>query len=101
MLIIVKEFNTMILLKILIILIIFFSIEALVYFITEYDKLPKFLMHKPWFCRVCCQFWVQLGILAVFYLQTHWLIPSIFWLVITILETIALKYDEKQKTIIP
>lgn len=89
----------MIILKILLIFILFLSVELLSYKMTEKWNIPEFLDHKPYNCRKCNQFWLNIGCATSFLLLTHWYIPSIIWYILTVLETIALYIDEKNNTI--
>lgn len=79
----------------------FLLIEMGVYQLTEkhYDKIPAFLQHKPFNCRTCCQFWANIFACAAFWFVTHWTFASITWVVLTILETIALKINETNRYI--
>lgn len=90
------------LLKLIVAVILFLAIEGLAYKTTEkwrnkiFSKFP-FLDHQPWNCRICFQFWTNLFACAAFWFATHWTFASITWVVLTILETIALKIDENNK----
>lgn len=79
----------------------FLLIEMGVYQLTEkhYDKIPAFLQHKPFNCRTCCQFWANIFACAVFWFVSHWTFACTVWLVLAILETIALKIEEGNRYI--
>ena len=91
-------------LKLIVAVVLFLVIEWLAYKITEvwyekiFNKFP-FLDHQPWNCRICCQFWSNLFACAAFWFATHWTFASVTWLVLTILETIALKVAENNRYI--
>ena len=89
----------MLIFKILLILILFLLIEYISYITTEKHRLPEFINHKPFSCRTCSQFWYNISVATVFMLYTHWYIPTIIWYILTVLETIALKIDQKEKTV--
>ena len=91
-------------LHLFIIFALFLGIELLAYKITEvwdnyiFNKV-KFLDHKPWNCRICMQFWLNTFAVAIYAtVFKHWF-PTIIWLALTILETIALKIQESNKYI--
>lgn len=91
-------------LKIILVVILFLAIELLAYKITEvwyekiFNKVP-FLNHRPWNCRICLQFWVNVFCAVIFLLITKSYTPTIIWLVLAVLETAALKIEENNKYI--
>lgn len=92
-------------LKILLVFILFLAIELLAYKITETNWRDKifskfqFLDHQPWHCRICLQWWLNVGCAVVFLIATNWYVPTIIWLVLALLETAALKIEEKNNYI--
>lgn len=85
--------------KVLITTILFLFLEYIAYQMTEKWTLPEWLNHKPFNCRICCQFWLNIFACTAFMIATHWIVPCIFWYILTILETIALKIAENNNYI--
>lgn len=86
-------------LQLLLVLVIFLPIKWMCYKITEVWGLPTFLDYKPWKCRKCLSFWT----LVAFYLCSGlmfklWITMGV-GLVLTVLDTIAVIIDQKNKTI--
>lgn len=85
--------------QIIIALISFLLIKYSIYWILENDKLPHFLNYKPYSCYLCCGFWANLFYFStMFIINNNWYILSIYGLILTILDTIALYIDEKNTT---
>lgn len=85
------------LMKVLLVVILFLITEYAAYVITEKVNLPEWINHKPFNCRVCCQFWANLLFCLAVFCGTRWTAPCLIWLVLTLLETAALKIDENNK----
>ena len=63
------------------------------------DNYPKWLDYRPWNCQQCCTFWS----LLVIYL-TVGLVFNLWWtmiggMILSLLNAIAMKVDQKNKTI--
>lgn len=84
-------------LKLLIILsfiALFFSIKWLSFLILENIQLPAFLDYKPYNCSTCLSFWLNLGLSVCLTLLITKL--SIIYIIITLLDGIALLIDERR-----
>lgn len=85
--------------QVLLVLVIFFPIKWLCYKITEEWGLPTWLDYKPWVCKKCLTFWTLLS----FYLSMGLLIGAYITMAVgillTILDTIAVIVEQKNKTI--
>lgn len=78
-------------------LIIFFSMSYITYWLCDVKGLPEFLNYKPYICRKCLNFWIQLFIYpTVFIISNYdWWYLLIMGEILNILNTIALHLDEK------
>lgn len=85
--------------QVLLVLVVFIPIKWICYKITEEWGLPKWLDYKPWVCRKCLTFWT----LSSFYISMGLLIGAyvtmIVGMILTILDTVAVIIDQKNKTI--
>lgn len=89
-----------ILLQALAALIIFFAVNYGAYWLTEVKGLPAWLQYKPWVCRLCLTFWSLMGIYITLWLSFSCLIyMTIYGISLTILNTIAMWIDQRQRTI--
>ena len=88
-----------ILLQLLLIFTIFFPIVYLVNLWVNQKDYPEWLNYKPFNCRICCTFWVLLAIYIVMGLAFHFWWTSIGGIILTALNAIAMKVNEKNKTI--
>lgn len=80
-----------------IIVFVFFITLYIAYWWTEKNKhYPAFLDYKPWNCRTCFTFWLQLFT----YIGLSLILNNFFYmagLILVVLNTIALLVDEKHK----
>ena len=84
--------------EILLIPTLFLIITAFTYWLTEYDKIPKWLHYKPFICNKCLTFWTLLGVgISMFLL--NFIITGLALVVLGILNAIAMWIDQKNKTI--
>ena len=60
---------------------------------------PKWLDYAPLNCNVCCTFWSLLAIYLVIGLVFQWWWTMIGGMILTVLNAIAMKIDQKNKTI--
>ena len=88
-----------ILLQFIIVLIIFLSISYVAWYITEKGKVPEFLDYPPWSCRVCASTWMMAAVYIALGVSFKWWVLLITGIIVTILNAIALKINEKEKTI--
>ena len=86
-------------LQILVTFIVFFLTAFISWLTTEKWTMPAFLQYKPWVCRVCQNFWLNVFAYVGIYLAFGWKITLILGLILTVLNTIAQKIDQKRKTI--
>ena len=88
-----------ILLQVILVLALFFPVRYLCWKITEVWGLPQWLNYKPWNCKLCLTFWSLLATyLTVGFAGELWLTMSA-GILLTILNTIAMYVDQKNKTI--
>lgn len=88
------------LLQIIITMAIFFTVKFLCWKITDEWGLPLWLQYKPWECYKCLSFWSLMALYGVYGLILHLWITMAVGVVLTILDTIAIIINQKQKTII-
>lgn len=60
---------------------------------------PVWLNYQPFNCSVCCTFWSLLAIYLTVGLVFNWLWTMIGGMILAILNAIAMKIDQKNKTI--
>lgn len=77
---------------------VFIVLEYIAYFTTK-KELPEFINHKPFNCRKCQQFWSNIIIATIIYISFNCIGQYIFHIILTILETIALIIDERERTV--
>ena len=85
----------------ILILAIFLAVSWFSWWLTEgrEEFKPKFLDYKPWICRTCLTFWLLVvSYIAAALALNSWLI-GIAGTVLAILNAIAMKMDQKIKTI--
>lgn len=84
--------------EILLIPTLFVLITAFTYWLTEYDKIPKWLHYKPFICNKCLTFWTLLGVgISLFLLD--FIVTGVALVVLGILNAIARQIDEKNNTV--
>lgn len=88
-----------ILLEALAALVIFFVMNYAAYWLTEVKGLPSWLQYKPWVCRLCLSFWSMMGIFITLYLALDLMYVAIYGILLTVLNTIALWIDQKDRTV--
>ena len=88
------------LLQIIITMTIFFTVKFLAWKITDEWGLPQWLQYKPWECYKCLSFWSLIAFYGVCGLILHLWITMAVGVVLTILDTIAIIINQKQKTIL-
>lgn len=86
-------------LQTILVLIIFFPIKWLCYKITEEWGLPEWLQYKPYVCRKCLSFWSLMALFLSSGLLCHLWITMAVGLILTILDTVAVIVDQRNKTI--
>ena len=86
-------------LQILVTFIVFFLTAFISWLTTENWTMPLFLQYRPFSCRVCQNFWLNVFAYVGIYLAFGWKITLILGLILTVLNTIAQKVDQKRKTI--
>lgn len=88
----------MTIIEILLIPTLFLIVTAICYWITEYDKVPRWLHYKPFICNKCLTFWSLLGVgISMFLLD--FIVTGVALVVLGILNAIAKHKDEKDNTI--
>ena len=60
---------------------------------------PKWLDYAPLNCNLCCTFWSLMVIYLVIGLVFNWLWTMIGGMILAVLNAIAMKIDQKNKTI--
>ena len=60
---------------------------------------PKWLDYSPFNCQMCCTFWSLLAIYLTVGLVFQWWWTMIGGMILAILNAIAMKIDQKNKTI--
>lgn len=86
-------------LQILVTFIIFFLTAFVSWLTTEKWTMPHWLQYQPFSCRICQNFWLNVFAYVGIYLIYGWKITLILGLILTVLNTIAQKVDQKQKTV--
>ena len=87
------------LIQIIVTLIIFFIVKYFAFRLTEEWGLPEWLNYKPWVCNKCLGFWSLTAIyLSIGIVLNLWIFLA-FGMILTILDTIAIIIDERNKTI--
>lgn len=86
-------------LQILVTFIVFFLTAFISWLTTEKWTMPAFLQYPPFSCRVCQNFWLNVFTYVGIYIVFGWKITLILGLILTVLNTIAQKVDQKNKTV--
>ena len=90
---------TLIILDIIIALLVFLATNYGAFLLFEKSSWPpKFLSYKPFSCQTCFTFWTQIGI-AVALALVEIPIAAVILAALAVLNAIARKIDEKEKTI--
>ena len=79
--------------------ILFFLTSFISWLTTEKWTMPSFLQYRPFSCRICQNFWLNVFAYTGIYLAFGWKITLILGLILTVLNTIAQKVDQRQRTI--
>ena len=86
-------------LQTILVFIIFIITKYLAWKITEEDRIPMFLHYEPYVCYKCLSFWSLMALFAACGLLCHlWITMAVGW-VLTVLDTIAVVIDQKNKTV--
>lgn len=86
-------------LEVLLVFTIFFPIKWLCWKITERWGVPEWLRYRPWECKKCLTFWSLMALFIACGLLCHLWITMAVGGILTILDTIAVIVDQKNKTI--
>lgn len=87
----------MLIINTLIVVALFVALTKLAHKITEEWTLPIWLLHKPFNCFLCCSFWLNMIAATVYGVQTQQFIPTIVWVLLTVLHTIGLIKKEEEE----
>ena len=85
--------------EVLAIFAILFVVIPTTYYISEIKGLPKWLNYKPFSCWLCCTFWSLLVIYVTLGFALNSYIIGVGGSILAILNAIAMKIDQKDKTI--
>lgn len=80
-------------------LVIFFTVNYGVYWLTEVHGMPEWLQYKPWVCRLCLTFWTLIGIYTAIWLGLACLYTAIGGYMIASMNALAMWIDQRNKTI--
>lgn len=86
-------------LQVIITFIVFFLTAFVSWLTTEKWTMPHWLQYRPFSCRICQNFWLNVFAYVGIYIIYQWKITLILGLILTVLNTIAQKIDQKQKTV--
>lgn len=86
-------------LQLVLVLALFFPVKWLCWKITEEWGLPEWLRYKPWECKKCLTFWTLTAIYLSIGLIFQAYLTMGVGLMLTVLDTIAVIVDQKNKTI--
>lgn len=86
-------------LQVIITFIVFFLTAFVSWLTTEKWTMPHWLQYRPFSCRICQNFWLNVFAYVGIYIIYQWKITLILGLILTVLNTIAQKVDQKQKTV--
>lgn len=86
-------------LQLVLVLALFFPIKWLCWKITEEWGLPEWLQYKPWVCKKCLTFWTLMSLYISIGLVFQAYLTMGVGLMLTVLDTIAVIVDQKNKTI--
>lgn len=87
-----------IIIQLFVIIFVFIGVVWLTYRITEVWGLPKFLQYKPFNCWTCLTFWTLTFIYGSIWLMGY-SITGIGGLILAVLNAIAMKVNQKNKTV--
>lgn len=85
--------------QVILVILIFFPTKWITWKITEVWGLPQWLQYKPWECRKCLTFWSLAALYAFCGLVIHLWITMSVGAILTVLDTIAVIVDQRNKTI--
>lgn len=86
-------------LQTILVLIIFIITKYLAWKVTEEDRIPMFLHYEPYICYRCASFWSLMALFAACGLLCHLWVTMAVGGVLTVLDTIAVVIDQKNKTV--
>ncbi len=92
-------FGDMILFEIIMMFVVFFSVNYAAYYVTEVKGLPRWLQYKPWECRLCLTFWALITIYLTILLSFECLYMSIGGIILASMNALAMYIDQRNKTI--
>lgn len=84
--------------EIILIPILFLLITYICYWLTEYDKIPKWLHYKPFICYKCFSTWSLIGI-GICFLIMELIVTGLGLITLGLLNGVAKHLDEKNNTI--
>ena len=94
----IKMIEKMIL-QIFLILVIFIAVSWYSHMQVERWGLPSFLQYRPFNCKICLTFWLLMAVYGAAWLILGFKITAIGGWIMAILNAIAMKVDQKQKTV--
>lgn len=80
-------------------LVTFIGVKYLVWYVTEEHKIPLFLEYMPYTCYTCLGFWTLTSIFLASGFITHLWITMGVGLALTVLDAIAQKVNQRNKTV--
>lgn len=85
--------------EIILAFILYFAIVFIAYYVTEVRRLPEWLQFPPFHCRKCLTFWSNMfAFISIgFCFKLYWFMGT--GILLGILTAIAMKIDQKNKTI--
>lgn len=86
-------------LQIILILVIFIVVSWYAHMQVERWGLPSFLQYRPFNCKICLTFWLLMAVYGAAWLVLGFKITVIGGWIMAILNAIAMKVDQKQKTV--
>lgn len=81
------------------VLLIFLIISYFTWWFTEKDNVPEFLEYQPFSCRLCLTYWLLTGIYVAIGVSFNLWIVLIAGVLLAGLNAIAMKVNQKNKTI--
>ena len=87
------------LIQVALILVIFIVVRICVFKFERINHFPRFLDYQPWNCELCLTFWTLIAIYAFLGIINEWYLLLIGGVILAILNAIAMKINEKNKTI--
>lgn len=79
--------------------IIFFSVNYGVYWLTDKKGLPEWLEYRPFNCRLCATFWSLIAIYTAIGLSFSCLYTMVGGILLAIMNAIAMWLHQKNNTI--